>query len=529
MDILSKIKQTDEDKFKLAARIIIYIYTIVIFGVFPLLYHDRYNDILHVKSRFFFNFSIGTFIVLILIFVLAAIFGDNRLNKNCIIDFIKKMSVSDYFVIAFAVTVNISWLYNPNKYGTFWGTDGRRIGYLALIICVISYFLVSRLLYFNNLLIYVLFLSAFIVFTIAILNYLGYDPLDMFEIMPKKSQFMSTMGNRDCLAAYIAILLPIGMTFFCINKDMKSKVIYGVFCAISFLAAIAVQCDSIFIVIGAVFIVMLWFALESIEGIKEWLFLSALFFATIGVMKLLINVRKDEHWALEGLAKIILNSNICWFLAGIFTTIYILFTLLQKKNIEKKYLEKSRTIIFILITMIISAIFAATAYTSIFLTRDEAIEIFGKLGKYLHIDSSWGTERGRIWSIAAKTFKEETFIGKIIGYGPASFRYAIETFLEEKDYYFEAGRLIDAHNEFFQYLVTLGIGGVVTYFGIFITNIKRFADRQKDNVFVRAFMIMLIAFLVQGFINNTHIYIEPFVFILMGIGQNAILKFCEQS
>ena len=93
-------------------------------------------------------------------------------------------------------------------------------------------------------------------------------------------------------------------------------------------------------------------------------------------------------------------------------------------------------------------------------------EKYGSMRQYLWFDDDWGTHRGYIWRIAVEDYQKFPLIQKIFGYGPDTFGIVTKAnnYPEMFDRYYET--FDSAHNEYLQYLVTIGPFGLLAYLGI---------------------------------------------------------------
>lgn len=96
-------------------------------------------------------------------------------------------------------------------------------------------------------------------------------------------------------------------------------------------------------------------------------------------------------------------------------------------------------------------------------------EWYAPYSNLFYFDNNWGTHRGHNWGILMRHFQEFPLWKKLIGSGPET--YGIVTYIfdynEMIDLY---GETYDSpHNEFLQYLFSVGITGFVAYYGFLIT------------------------------------------------------------
>ena len=147
--------------------------------------------------------------------------------------------------------------------------------------------------------------------------------------------------------------------------------------------------------------------------------------------------------------------------------------------------------------------------------------------KYLIFDDSWGSNRGYVWKRTMDLFGCLPLWKKLIGCGMGMFPSFFEVFhtdsMKQLGYYF-----VDAHNEGLQFLVTTGIVGLVSYFGIIITTliknlsfVKKGKQESELSVIVPA---ILFVWLIQGLVNSPNVFITPYLFLFLGIGQNIVAE-----
>ncbi len=87
---------------------------------------------------------------------------------------------------------------------------------------------------------------------------------------------------------------------------------------------------------------------------------------------------------------------------------------------------------------------------------------YGILKDYLLIDDEWGTHRGYIWRIGIECYMKYSPLRKMFGSGPDTFGIVTQSYYREMiERYYEI--FDSAHNEYLQYLITIGIVGLFSY------------------------------------------------------------------
>lgn len=365
-----------------------------------------------------------------------------------------------------------------------------------------------------------------VVCCLAVINHLGFDPLSAYVGFEADTKFLSTLGNRNTLAAYIALLLPFGMTLFMVSKQWKSKIYYGIFCFIGFLGMTAADSDSAYLVTGIMCLVSLLLAKETEEGFYLITLISVYSVAEL-LFVLLRKIRGKESclYLHGGLPEMLLDVRIN--LALFVITLILLLTgymLWKQKKDIKVFWKWFRIVILSITAVLASGLMIFVIYVNVAWTKHEAKEQLGALYSYLYFSNAWGTKRLRIWRAALEIYMRMSIPKKLIGVGPAGFYFASQTYLsaEELAVFTKQGQLIDAHNEYLQYLVTYGIAGAILFIGFLFTTVRYLFKVGKEKPYVLAFAMSGVGFLVQAVVNNAHIYIDPLAFVLLAMGMSFV-------
>lgn len=527
---------------KKAANIVSDIYFLLLVCVFPLLEHDQYNDILTVKSKFFNATSLVMFAALALIGLLMVIRSRKTRGFRC------GMDRTDIFLVLFLAALTLAFLLTPDKSSSFWGTDGRKTGYLVLLLCC-GIFWMGRYLWVGKwyLIIPAASVAAFIN-VIALCNHLGLNPFLLCgTIEDKASQFISTLGNRNCLAAYISLWLAITIPFFCKTGSKKLRLAGGGFLAVLFLGMFASMSDSVCLAFVAVMLVTLWFVLPYPAELRRWGSTCIVWVACMYLFLFLRFLCRENCWNMYGVWNLILSGKLRYAVTVLAAVVFLFLCFYSKRQrLEEKFriqsvreeygagkesakrftaedsgiqrVKRVRLVLFLCILALIAIAVFVMIWSTLTKTPEEAKELFGVLSPYLYFGEKWGSNRGIIWRSAVSTYAGMPLIHKIFGYGPACFKAAFDLYDSTGGNLKLNGVLVDAHNEALQYLVTTGIFGVFSYFGFFVSAIAAFVKKCRENCFGAVMGISFVtAFLVQGFVNNTHLYTEPFAFLVTGI------------
>ena len=147
-------------------------------------------------------------------------------------------------------------------------------------------------------------------------------------------------------------------------------------------------------------------------------------------------------------------------------------------------------------------------------------EIWEPYKNILIFNDQWGTYRGMNWRMAMSYWNNDaTLFAKIFGYGPDTY-YIITMdrffdFLYQNDYgYFDS-----VHNEYLEYMLTVGIAGLIAYLAFLYTSAKSMLCSKECGA--KMIAVGVIAYAVQAIVNIAIAIISPVLMVLMFVGVTA--------
>ncbi|MBQ8165874.1 MAG: O-antigen ligase family protein, partial [Lachnospiraceae bacterium] len=133
-------------------------------------------------------------------------------------------------------------------------------------------------------------------------------------------------------------------------------------------------------------------------------------------------------------------------------------------------------------------------------------------------NDKWGTYRGFVWSRAWNIFSDAPLVNKLFGYGNETFGVYMNAYYYD-DMVNIVGKMYDnAHNELLQYLVTLGILGVISYLGVVVSSVFYMLKYGKGNYMVYGFLTATVGYFFQSIINLNQPITTPLYFVIMALG-----------
>ena len=200
-------------------------------GQFPFIhFDDGFIGIRHQKYYFFVVMAALALIAeLMLMLTNSSREPDGKALKKPLF---RSLSFTDVAAAALALSCALSTLLSPYIELAFWGeislgsfSVGRNNGLFLILFYVMVYFLITRLYRYREFVFTALAAVCGIVYLLTVLNGFYIDPLNMLEQF-KTSQpsvymeFFSTIGNKNMLASFICVTLPVSFVMFILSESI---------------------------------------------------------------------------------------------------------------------------------------------------------------------------------------------------------------------------------------------------------------------------------------------------------------------
>lgn len=107
---------------------------------------------------------------------------------------------------------------------------------------------------------------------------------------------------------------------------------------------------------------------------------------------------------------------------------------------------------------------------------------------------------------------------KIFGHGPDTFGIiTVQNYMSEMmSRYYE--KYDSAHNEYIQYLITIGIAGLGAYIALLVCSVKKMVGKAKENPAIMAIVFACVCYGVQASVNISVPIVAPIMMTLMMVG-----------
>ncbi|RKD35372.1 polymerase [Lacrimispora algidixylanolytica] len=501
----------EKDKF---IRIILSIYIILIGVGLPLIVRDKYFDILVFKYYYYCSCTIVMLAILLVYSILTKIKWFESLSKEKIKTGINKLTWPDFFVLVFYLIASVSTITSDYVYESFWGNEGRLTGLFLITGYVITYLCISKLWRFRSKYVDYILFAGIVVCLLGISDYFKLDILGFKAPMleNQKDIFTSTIGNINTYTAYIGMIVALTTVLFSFERNIKRTIFYFICMLIGFFAIIMGVSDNAYLSLGALFGILPLFLFKNNIGLRRYIIVIATFFSVVQCISWINDYMGNRVIGINSSFNLIANFRwllllitIFWLIVGI----WFFHDHIKKKNI----IEYGKTLCYcwlgLLLLLFVSILFII--YDCNFLNN---VNKYGNLSSFLLLDDEWGTHRGYIWRNAMECYFRFPIWHKLVGYGPET----LGILLLQKTVNNPYNEIFDnAHNEYLQLLITVGVIGLISYISFIISVIKRGLKLYSDNYYVVAAIFGIICYSIQALVNLNLPIITPVFWILLGI------------
>jgi hypothetical protein len=531
-----------------ASNVIVGLWVMAMFTIFPLIYNDFYFDILQTKYYTVLTLSIIMILALIVICGFAGGFKnffDNLNKKGFAVWFKEEFSIWDICILVFWLMSALSTAFAGRfVMESITGDKGRYSGLLLISIYVIIYFTVSRMFSFSKVY-FTVFLAVSI--PVCLFGYTDYFNMDILGFKEKISPeqwpiFTSTIGNINTYTAVLAFYIAIAGTLF-ITTPFKSDngrgesigkiAFYYVIMLMNFIALTMGTSDNGYLTLAAFFGLVPFVAFRTMEGVRRFVLTIFTYLLGIKIIQLINISYAGKVLGISGLFDFISDFKYLDLVIVAFAIIVIIMYVLEYRKKEKRRDNEAllRSLRYIWLAILV-IIFAAIVFMGMKINSDvtAAKEKYGALADYFVFNDSWGTFRGYIWRAAVEEYMKFPLLHKIFGSGPDTFGLYIGL-LRNEEMTSVTGQFFDAtHNEYIQFLFTLGPIATISYIlSLILPSVEALRTRLfylRDNTmlpYLYACAIAVICYATQAVVNLNLPVVTPFLWIFLSI-MVAILR-----
>ena len=487
---------TLQQRFLRAASLLTLAYLCGMFLLHPLVFSSFYFNITETKQAFFLITS-GLYLLLLL-FARIALPPDYGVKQ-------RRVALSPAVIALFALfLVSLVGALIGNYPGeSFFGENNRYQGLLTLFCYACLALALSRLEIAPKWPERAFLLGACLVSLLGLLHHFGIDPIGFTRDLREsdRGRFLSTIGNADFYASYIAMAFAVSLGYF-LHARGKERFFAAPALALVSFGVLVAGSDSAALGLIALFALAPLFLFRDVAAFRRlalgWgiFFLCAFFFG-------LLSGWVDGATYLSSLFLRLSRPVFSLPLSAISLALWLLL----KKTKQETLSRAKRPYIALLIG---AALFGAVALV-LLNTALRSLPL-GGLSRYLHFSESWGTDRGKIWAFAVQFYARLPLSQQLFGASSGALFHADAV----KPLFSDAG-LDTAHNEYLQYLVTNGALGLVSYLATLTFALRAGIRRSRTEPVFRGLTLAVIVYAVQAAVNIAQPMTTPILFVLIGI------------
>lgn len=474
------------------------LYLIAMLVVLPLYMEESYWRLGDAKYLLFRNVTI----ISLLLFVLGeAFWGLYRIFSEKKIRIQVSLSAVDMAMLFYGGGILLSFLCSAYRETAWNGYRDWYMGTFTQLLFIGGYFFVSRCYTGSPFPVYAGEAALLAVSITGILQRLGIDPLRLLAGYGpgdwEYSHMLSTVGNINWLCGYCSVALAFPVVGFLYGKRKgKMLLLYGISVLTLLLLCIQGSAGGILLVFVCLGSCML-FGLKKPDFFRRGMLLGAGTTFLISVMSVLL-IWRGAKATIPGDGHI--YEIIAW--KGWFPISALLFVIcVMLYKIPPKACILVGKILFVL--TFIACIFVFC----FFVTRTNWQE-------------GWGSGRGELWSLSLEGFRKAGWLQKLTGAGPDCFAQYIYKVLPARQMIHQSGHwanavFANAHNEWLNHLVNIGLLGTAGYFSIFAAGFVRYR-KMLLGIFVLTQYLFLSVFSFQQVLST------PLFFLVLGICESRL-------
>ena len=488
-------------------------YLLVMFSFFTLFLTHQYASARRDKFFLFLGLT-GALVVFAPIAYLISRNEDKR-NRIETKPFFKPISSTDIAFFAFFGFALISAAFSPHASDTVMASIARNNGLVLLLAYTLMYLIITRMYVYKDYVIAIYLIFSCVIALLTVINFFYLDPLGLMRGYSDKviKDFGSTIGNKNTIASYMSMFLPISVMVLVVNKKLYMRVLAGVSIIFAYTGALSANSSSVILGMIVAVPVMAIFSARSYDYLRRFSLAMTIMFLSGKILRLYSYFMDGNNKGYEFIQHFMIYDKLMYIPIIVFGLIYVLMLVFREKG-EKHYPRKALTTILTVFTAgSVAAIIGAMIYFTVADTTSE----LGSFDRLLRFDDKWGTHRGFMWIRSMQEYGKFDIFKKLFGYGPDMAYYVLEPHFYELARRFGDSSTDCAHNEFINYLITQGALGLLAYLGILGSVIIRGLRKAKQDPLTLIFISAVICYAVQSTVNLYQPITTPLFFIFIAI------------
>ena len=485
-------------------------FVLAVFCVFPLVYHDYYYDILEFKCLSYTVMAL-MFLGLAAAVILCWLFADvKKYGGRAAGELFDKIvpwhwgKCPRYLqcLLAFWVFTALSTLCSEWREEAWTGSEGRYSGLLMISLYVLTTILVAaygdvRRWFLDAFLAVSLFMAVFGITDYFRMDMLGFKAMEVGN--PAADIFTSTIGNVNTYTGFLA--LPVGVA---------ARILYFGGTFVFYLALFTGQSDNAYLALAALFCALPFFLWRNRRGFASYVLLIAGFATAVLLAGWWKVAYADTVIHYDGVIDVLMKIPYARGIALLLWAAGAGLTVWAGRestavgagsafgNGEKE--EKIFTLLRRGWGIFLAVSFLAVVFVLFDANGGGHPERYEAIRNYVVFSDDWGVQRGFAWRIGWQEYKELSLAQKLLGSGPDTYGLLTESHWQEGidkyGFYYES-----AHNEYFQYFVTIGPLATLAYLGFLAFSLWRMVKRSGLQPWLLAPCMAVLCYAAQAVVN----------------------------
>lgn len=420
---------------------------------------------------------------------------------------------TDIFIIIYIIVVILSSALAENKAEVIEGFYTWYMGVKAQVSFVSIYFLISRYWKKNPIILIICGSVGCIVFAFEILERYFGDVLHLLNDLDPYilTSFVSTIGNIDWFACYMAIIVPFVCMFYVKTKNIVFRALCGIMIGISSISIVTLGASSPFLILFFTMFLCLCQSTRSYLHFERTLEVFLIIFFGFILTKILFLFFDDYVITYDGINQFVINT---YFSCIAFIIIFIVYFVGKKKKellktmmyFNRRLLAKS--LIMLIICYIVYSLLNTMHVLPSFLQTDISFFIW---------DHAWGSNRGVImescWNAFILMIKEHP-LKLFIGAGADQVNNMLNQYYSvQLESVYDGYSITAAHNEVLNTLCNYGLIGCIGYIGMYISSLLI----NRKNAFDKALKCVIFVYFIHSLISFQQIISTPLLFVAVGM------------
>jgi len=509
--------------FSKITEVLMTIYVLFCLCIFPTVTHDKYADILVFRFALFWKSTLLLIAIFVALGIAYLVIKKVKIKevlffkKGFILHVWKKSSTPDKLFFLLMIEMCISTIFAPYVYEAFWGNLGRRQGFFAWIFFYANYLLITRFYKPKTWHIYPVLIASLCPCIWGILNFFMIDPFGFKTNIDEfyTHTFASSIGNINTYSNYTGMMLALSTTIFIVAKNKGLTAVSFIIMVVHCFAHIMSISDNTLLSVAAIYMALPFIAWNSDERFLRY-FVAIFIFLFSDIITGDIFIRLPDTMNESGnsiLISIGLHTYVRILTISLGIIILLLVIIKYKNN--KLFSEQVYRILRKVWTLCLVLSAVAVVSLLIIVNTKEIPTFLVPYKKILIFNDNWGTNRGLVWRLAFKYyFTDSTLVQKLFGNGPDTF-YIIMMDRYREELVALGSKYDSAHNEYIEYLMTIGVFGIILYGGLLISSIKN--GLKDSKIFVMSSGVAILAYAIQASVNIAIPITTPIFITLLAI------------